>query len=153
MLEVTDNVFRVKSQDEFTSPFIVDPEYLKHQHDSAHGMPDYRHWHISCGRRFRALKLWFVIRMHGISGLQDNIRKQVQLGNYFADLVIKEPRLQLVTNNMGVVSFRSKVSLKGLDFASHTLYIGLLLGAESSHRITFAKNKFYKKDPRGSHKN
>lgn len=36
---------------------------------------DYRHWGIPLSRRFRSLKLWFVIRMYGVEGLQNYIRE------------------------------------------------------------------------------
>ena len=40
-------------------------------------VPDYRHWQIPLGRRFRSLKLWFVMRLYGVEGLQAHIREQV----------------------------------------------------------------------------
>ena len=55
--------------------FNVDPLYLKHEHQGQ--VPDYRHWHIPLGRRFRSLKLWFVMRLYGVEGLQKHIRQQV----------------------------------------------------------------------------
>lgn len=48
--------------------FNVDPLYLKH--DQQGSAPDYRHWQIPLGRRFRALKLWFVLRLYGVENLQ-----------------------------------------------------------------------------------
>ena len=57
--------------------FNMDPLYLKHQHQGV--IPDYRHWHIPLGRRFRSLKLWFVMRLYGVEGLQEHIRTQVKL--------------------------------------------------------------------------
>jgi aromatic-L-amino-acid decarboxylase len=48
---------------------------------------DYRNWSISLGRRFRALKIWFVIRSYGLNGMKAHIRKTIGLGNTFADLV------------------------------------------------------------------
>lgn len=90
-------------------PFVVEPEYLKHQGNTDHLTPDFRHWQIPCGRRFRAMKLWFVIRMYGVTGLQEGIRKQVAYGNQFAALVKNEPSFELISNRMGVVAFRLKV--------------------------------------------
>lgn len=92
------------------NPFIVDPEYLKSPVKTDQSMPDFRHWQIPCGRRFRAMKLWFVIRMHGVSGLQETIRKQVVLGTQFAALVATESRLEVISSQMGVVGFRLRVS-------------------------------------------
>lgn len=50
-------------------------------------MTDYRDWQIPLGRRFRALKIWFVIRTWGVQGLQAHIQHHINLGNLFADLV------------------------------------------------------------------
>lgn len=45
---------------------------------------DYREWQIPLGRRFRSLKIWFVLRSYGVCGLQDYIRRTVALGEEFA---------------------------------------------------------------------
>lgn len=50
---------------------------------------DYRDWQIPLGRRFRSLKIWFVLRTYGISGLQSHIRYHLKLGEIFSDLVRK----------------------------------------------------------------
>nr|CAH7741754.1 unnamed protein product [Callosobruchus chinensis] len=65
--------------------FNVDPLYLKHEQQGS--APDYRHWQIPLGRRFRALKLWFVLRLYGVENLQAHIRKQIGLAHYFESLV------------------------------------------------------------------
>lgn len=59
--------------------FNMDPLYLKHSHQGQ--IPDYRHWQIPLGRRFRSLKLWFVMRLYGVQGLQEHIRAQVNLSS------------------------------------------------------------------------
>jgi aromatic-L-amino-acid/L-tryptophan decarboxylase len=65
---------------------IVAPYYENKQTDS--GMvTDYRDWQIPLGRRFRALKIWFVMRSYGIEGMKEHIRRTVALGELFADLV------------------------------------------------------------------
>lgn len=55
--------------------FKLDPVYLKHSHQDSGLITDYRHWQLPLGRRFRSLKLWFVFRMYGVTGLQAYIRK------------------------------------------------------------------------------
>ncbi|XP_029661350.1 tyrosine decarboxylase-like isoform X2 [Formica exsecta] len=62
----------VRDRFKLTSALVVDPLYLQHTH--ADTAIDYRHWSIALSRRFRSLKLWFVIRSYGISGLQAYIR-------------------------------------------------------------------------------
>ncbi|OQV22055.1 Aromatic-L-amino-acid decarboxylase [Hypsibius exemplaris] len=101
------SVLWVRNHKEFTVPFAVEPAYLQHAFGGG-GMPDFRHWNIPCGRRFRALKLWFVLRMHGVRDLQDGIRSQIQLGREFAQLVASDGRFQLMSESLGVVGFRLK---------------------------------------------
>ena len=48
---------------------------------------DYRDWHVQLGRRFRSLKLWFVIRHYGIEGLRFHIRKHVDLSVKFTQWI------------------------------------------------------------------
>jgi aromatic-L-amino-acid/L-tryptophan decarboxylase len=52
----------------------ITPEYLRNKASESGSVIDYRNWQIPLGRRFRALKLWFVIRTYGIEGLQSFIR-------------------------------------------------------------------------------
>lgn len=54
---------------------------------------DYRNWSISLGRRFRALKIWFVMRSYGLNGMKAHVRKTIGLGNVFVDLVHTRPDL------------------------------------------------------------
>ncbi|XP_052790248.1 aromatic-L-amino-acid decarboxylase-like [Mya arenaria] len=97
----------VKDSTLLTEAFNVDPLYLKHENQGQ--MPDYRHWHIPLGRRFRSLKLWFVLRMFGLKGLQEGIRKDVQLAHQFEDLVRSDERFEVVQKVvMGLVCFRLK---------------------------------------------
>ena len=56
------------------------PEYLRNQATESGAVIDYRDWQIPLGRRFRALKLWFVIRHYGVEGLQHHIRQHVAAG-------------------------------------------------------------------------
>ncbi|KAL2728010.1 aromatic-L-amino-acid decarboxylase-like [Vespula maculifrons] len=70
--------------------------------------PDYRHWQISLGRRFRSLKLWFVLRLYGIEGMQRHIRNSISLAQKFADYVESDERFELVTNSMALICFRLK---------------------------------------------
>jgi aromatic-L-amino-acid decarboxylase len=60
------------------------PEYLRNQATESGAVIDYRDWHVPLGRRFRALKLWFVIRHYGVEGLRYHIRHHVELAQAFA---------------------------------------------------------------------
>ena len=79
------SAYFVKDKEPLLRTFEILPEYLK---TSTHGkVNDYRDWGVQLGRRFRALKLWFVIRNFGIEGLQEKIREHIALGRYFEQLV------------------------------------------------------------------
>jgi aromatic-L-amino-acid decarboxylase len=60
------------------------PEYLRNQASESGEVIDYRDWQVPLGRRFRALKLWFVIRHYGVEGLRHHIRRHVELAQQFA---------------------------------------------------------------------
>ena len=63
------------------------PEYLRNQATESGAVIDYRDWQVQLGRRFRALKLWFVIRHYGIEGLQHHVRHHVRIAQEFAQWV------------------------------------------------------------------
>ncbi|XP_065332534.1 aromatic-L-amino-acid decarboxylase-like [Cloeon dipterum] len=89
-------------------PYGVDAAYLKHNHQGTI-VPDFRNWQIPFGRRFRSLKLWFVLRIYGVKGLQAYIRKQVALAKQFEGLVLQDSRFELVCPaSMGLVCFGLK---------------------------------------------
>lgn len=60
------------------------PEYLRNQASQSGAVIDYRDWQVPLGRRFRSLKLWFVIRHYGVEGLRHHIRRHVELAQQFA---------------------------------------------------------------------
>ena len=102
-------VMFVKDSSRIVDAFNMDPVYMKHKHQD--DMPDFRHWHIPMGRRFRSLKLWFVMRIYGLEGIRKNIRDQVALAAQFAEFVSQEDRLEMFTEQkMSLVSFRVKDS-------------------------------------------
>ncbi|XP_041377556.1 aromatic-L-amino-acid decarboxylase-like isoform X2 [Gigantopelta aegis] len=95
----------VREQDALSSALTVDPLYLQHKHgDQA---IDFRHWGIPLSRRFRSLKLWFVLRTYGVEGLQYRIREHVRLAKLFESLVEKDERFEILGEvTMGLVCFR-----------------------------------------------
>ncbi len=85
------------------------PEYLKNKATQSGAVFDYRDWQIPLGRRFRALKLWFVIRHYGVEGLQHHIREHVQLAREFAGWVEADERFELaVEPPLNLVCFRHR---------------------------------------------
>jgi aromatic-L-amino-acid decarboxylase len=83
------------------------PEYLRTRETESGAVFDYRNWQIPLGRRFRALKLWFVIRHYGIEGLQHHVREHVRLAQEFASWVVADDRFELaVEPPLNLVCFR-----------------------------------------------
>ena len=84
-------------------------EYLRNQATESGAVIDYRDWHVPLGRRFRSLKLWFVLRHYGTEGLQFHIREHVRLAQDFASWVESDARFELVIKPpLNLVCFRLK---------------------------------------------
>lgn len=97
----------VADRDALTRALAVTPEYLRNSASSSGQVIDYRDWQIPLGRRFRALKLWFVIRRYGVEGLQAHIRRHVDLAHHFAALLTADRRFEIVAPvTLSLVCFR-----------------------------------------------
>lgn len=98
----------VKNGYDLVNAFDVQRIYLADV-KSATKVPDYRHWQIPLGRRFRALKLWTVLRIYGAEGLRNFIRGHISLAQYFTKLVRSDDRFLIEPEpSMGLVCFRLK---------------------------------------------
>ena len=85
------------------------PEYLRNQATESGAVIDYRDWHVQLGRRFRSLKLWFVIRHYGVEGLQFHVREHVRLAQEFAGWVRNDSRFELAAPvPLNLVCFRHR---------------------------------------------
>lgn len=83
------------------------PEYLRNKATESGAVIDYRDWQVPLGRRFRALKLWFVIRHYGVEGLQYHIRRHVELAQTFAGYVEASNQFELAAPcPLNLVCFR-----------------------------------------------
>lgn len=99
----------LKNADAVVDSFTVDRIYLQHEFQGESKAPDYRHWQIPLGRRFRAMKVWVTLRTIGAENIRQNIRKHVQLAEMFENLVLCDERFEVVTKRaMGLVCFRLK---------------------------------------------
>ncbi len=86
--------------------FSIVPEYLKTDEES--DVINYMDYGIQLGRRFRSLKLWFVIRYFGVEGLQNIIREHLRLGEMFADFIDQHPNFErLAPTPLSTICFRS----------------------------------------------
>lgn len=101
--------FYVTDRNELINTLSVMPEFLRNKATESGSVIDYRDWQIPLGRRFRALKLWFVIRYYGVEGLQHHIREHVRLAKQFAEWVKHDERFELVAPvPLNLVCFRHK---------------------------------------------
>src|SRR3954469_1578281 len=99
------SAYFVRDTDALLRTFQVTPEYLRTPQDSQ--VVNYRDWGIQLGRRFRALKLWFVIRSYGVDGLRALVRKHVAMAHELAGWIEATPGFELMAPvPFGLVCFR-----------------------------------------------
>ncbi|MBC7789203.1 MAG: aminotransferase class V-fold PLP-dependent enzyme, partial [Anaerolineae bacterium] len=112
------NCFFVADRNALIRTLSILPEYLRNKATSSGAVIDYRDWQVPLGRRFRALKLWFVIRHYGVEGLRYHIRRHVELAREFARWMGEDDRFEIVAPTpLNLVCFR----LRAGDDASRTL--------------------------------
>jgi len=99
------SAYFVKDPGVLIRTFEIHPEYLKTGVDAK--VKNFRDWGIQLGRRFRALKLWFVIRSYGVEGLQNLVREHIRLARIFEGWVAGTDGFELMAPvNFSVVCFR-----------------------------------------------
>jgi aromatic-L-amino-acid decarboxylase len=128
------------------------PEFLRNSATASGEVIDYRDWQIPLGRRFRALKLWSVIRWYGAQGLREHIRNGIALADEFARLVATDTGFQLREHHpFGLVCFRplwtnektlallERLGDSGELYLSHTkvhdqIFLRMAIGAPATTR-------------------
>ena len=88
------SAYYVKDKEALINTFSILPEYLKTPEDKI--VNNYRDWGVPLGRRFRALKLWFVMRSFGITGMQEKIRNHIAFGQWIKEEVLRTPGIELM---------------------------------------------------------
>jgi aromatic-L-amino-acid decarboxylase len=129
------SAYFVRDLDALLRTFQITPEYLRTAHDAR--VVNYRDWGIQLGRRFRALKLWFVIRSYGVDGLRAVVRKHVALARQLAQWIEETPGFELMAPvPFGLACFRYRPpSLASDDPAVNELNRALLARVNSSRRV------------------
>ncbi len=125
--------FFVADRHSLIRALTIMPEYLKNLASTAGTVIDYRDWQIPLGRRFRSLKLWFVIRHYGVEGLQTIVRNHIALAKEFASWINESKELELAAPQaLNLVCFHHKggdkcseqllndINYSGKIFLSHT---------------------------------
>ncbi|MEY8843273.1 aspartate aminotransferase family protein [Cribrihabitans sp. XS_ASV171] len=88
----------LRDPDDLVRTLAISPEYLKtHGKD---GVINYSEWSVPLGRRFRALKIWFLIRTYGLEGLRERLRNHVAWSEKLHDRLAAEKDFQIVTKPM-----------------------------------------------------
>lgn len=113
------------------------PEYLRNRATESGAVIDYRDWQIPLGRRFRALKLWLVIRHYGVEGLRRHVREHVRLARLFASWVRESDAFELAAPApLNLVCFRhvggdkvnrallDRLNASGQMYLTHTVLDG-----------------------------
>ncbi len=103
------NCFYVADRKSLIDTLSILPEYLRNQATESGAVIDYRDWHIPLGRRFRSLKLWFVIRHYGVTGLQFHVRRHVELAQQFLKWVQQDGKFEAAAPApLNLVCFRHR---------------------------------------------
>jgi aromatic-L-amino-acid/L-tryptophan decarboxylase len=103
------NCFYVADRTALIKTLSVLPEYLRNKATESGSVIDYRDWHIQLGRRFRSLKLWFVIRHYGLEGLRHHIRHHIELAQQFVSWVREDDQFELAAPApLNLVCFRHR---------------------------------------------
>lgn len=131
------NCFFVADRSSLIKTLSILPEYLKNQATESGAVFDYRDWHIQLGRRFRSLKLWFVIRHYGINGLRYHIQEHIRLARLFAGWIRSSADFELVAPApLNLICFAHKngndfnrklletINRRGKMYFTHTLING-----------------------------
>jgi aromatic-L-amino-acid decarboxylase len=131
------STFWVRDRAALTGALSILPEYLRNAATESGEVVDYRDWHPQLGRRFRAIKLWAVLRTYGLEGLRAHIRSGVDLAAHVAELVAADDRFAMVTEpSLSLVVFRltagdeqtmaamEAVNASGEAYLSHTTVEG-----------------------------
>ncbi len=117
------NVFYVADRAPLLETLSILPPYLHNEASESGAVLDYRDWHVPLGRRFRALKLWFVLRSYGAQGIRHHIREHLAWAATLRDQLDADPRFTLVAPSpLALVTFRHSA------------------GAEATRRLTEAVN-------------
>ncbi len=103
------SVLWVADREPLLGALSIQPEYLRNQATATGAVVDYRDWQIPLGRRFRALKLWAVLRWYGAEGLRDHLRTGVELAAGLATWVADDEDFALhEPQRLGLVCFRPR---------------------------------------------
>ncbi|KAA3618688.1 MAG: aminotransferase class I/II-fold pyridoxal phosphate-dependent enzyme [Calditrichaeota bacterium] len=133
------SAYFVKEKDVLVRTFAILPEYLKTQVQGR--VKDYRDWGIALGRRFRALKLWFMIRNFGVRGIQEKVRFHIKIAQNLSKKIEQHVDFELmVPTVLNALFFRYKPETDQ-DYDVNSLNERLLQGLNASGSIYLTHTK------------
>jgi aromatic-L-amino-acid decarboxylase len=116
------DLFWTSDREALVSALSITPEYLRNAASESGAVIDYRDWQIPLGRRFRALKLWFVLRHYGLEGLRAHLREHVRLAAMLERWVAADARFELAApRTLNLVCFRLRGEGAGAEDANRRL--------------------------------
>lgn len=103
------DLFWTRDRRSLISSMSINPAYLKNEASESGAVFDYRDWHVPLGRRFRALKLWFVLRHYGLEGIRAYLREHVRLAALLEQWVAEDKAFEVcAARTMDLVVFRPR---------------------------------------------
>ena len=128
--------YHVRDPDHLVRVMATDPSYLRTAEDGA--VKNYRDWGIALGRRFRALKVWFVLSALGVEGIRAEVRRHLELARWFAERVDTTPEWErLAPVPLQTVSFRHRPEgLEGKALDAHNLALARAINASGHAYLT-----------------
>ena len=136
------SAFYTRKPEVLKRAFSLVPEYLRTPEDAE--VENYMDYGIQLGRRFRALKLWFVLRYFGRQGLAERIRFHIQLANQFAGWVDRHPDFErMAPTPFSTVCFRAHPTSVTHDEALDALNARLLEAVNATRRVFLSHTKLH----------
>src|SRR4051794_9369141 len=125
------NVLWVADRAPLVETLSIIPPYLRNAASESGSVIDYRDWHVPLGRRFRALKLWWVLRSYGAAGLRHHLREHIALAQELGRRVEAHDQLELVAPvSFALVCLRHRAGNAATDALADAL------NAEPSLHVT-----------------
>ncbi|MFV2067901.1 MAG: pyridoxal-dependent decarboxylase [Pirellulales bacterium] len=143
------SAFYVADRESLIGALRIVPPYLHNRASEAGEVIDYRDWHVPLGRRFRALKLWFVLRSYGAEGIRHHIREHVRMARELAERIDADKRFELVAPvPFALVSFRHAAGNRATDAlgealnaSGHVYLTPSKLGEQSFLRVSVGQTR------------
>ncbi|KAJ8627258.1 hypothetical protein MRB53_020565 [Persea americana] len=126
----------VKDPSALVKALSTNPEYLKNKATESKQVVDYKDWQIALSRRFRAMKLWLVLRTYGVANLRNFLRSHVKMAKQFEGLVGSDKRFEIVVpRTFAMVCFRLRPEVAGGEEKANEMNKKMLEAVNASGRL------------------